>query len=130
MTYVEELVDFPDGYFIKAPQFFLLATADAYFVYDATDGEDALLTTGETLEDVYKGMKDCRWADSCEDPWGFVEEEEYLSPTEYFPHYDRKENGNSRVWGTDMNCSMKKEYLTKSFSKKMGSVVQKNRSKK
>ena len=99
MTYVEELVDFPDGYHFKGPQFFLLATTDSYFVYDATDGEDGLRTAGETLEDVYNGMKDCRWADSSEDPWGFVEEEEYLSPTEYFPHYYRKENGNFGAWG-------------------------------
>ena len=99
MTYVEELAEFPDGYHIEAPQFFLLATADSYFVYDATDGEDALRTAGETLEDVYNGMKDCRWADSSDDPWGFVEEEEYLSPTQYFPTYYRKENGNFGAWG-------------------------------
>ena len=60
MIYVKELVDFPDGYHFKGPQFFLLATTDSYFVCDATDGDDGLRTVGETLEDVYNGMTDCR----------------------------------------------------------------------
>ena len=76
MTYAEELVDFPDGYSIKVPEFFLLATSDSYFIYNARDGEDGLRPAGATLEDVYNGIKDWRWADSSEDPWDFVEEEE------------------------------------------------------
>ena len=75
MTNVEELVDFPEEYTFKVPRFFLLATSDSFFVYDATEGEDALRTAGDNLEDVYNGLKDCRWADSSEDPWGFVEDQ-------------------------------------------------------
>jgi hypothetical protein len=60
MTFVEELVDFPDGYDFSVPEFFLVATSDSYFVYDATDGEDDLRTAGETLEYVYNGLKDSR----------------------------------------------------------------------
>ena len=103
MTYVEELVDFPEEYDFDMPQFFLLATSDSFFVYDAMEGEDALRTAGDSLEDVYNGLKDCRWADSSEEPWGFVEEEELLSPTNYFPHYYRKDNGNFGIlgWETD-----------------------------
>ena len=103
MTYLEELVDFPDGYNFRMPQFFLLATSDSYFVYDATDGEDGLRTAGQTLEDVYNGLKDWRWADSSEEPWGFVEEEEWLDPGRYFPYYYRKGNGNFGVggWGPE-----------------------------
>jgi hypothetical protein len=99
MTYLEELIDFPDGYAFKEPRFFLLATADSYFFFDATDGEDGLRIAGETLEEVYTGLRECRWADSSEDPWDFVEEEEYIPPTESFPTYYRKENGNFGVWG-------------------------------
>lgn len=44
-------------------------------------------------------MKDWRWADSSEDLWGCVEEEEWLDPIRYFPHYYRKENGNLGVGG-------------------------------
>ena len=103
MTYLEELAYFPDGYNFRPPRFFLLATNDSFFIYDATDGEDGLRIAGETLEDVYNGMKDWRWADSSEDPWDFVEEEQYVSPTEPFPHYYRKENGSFgiRGWGPE-----------------------------
>ena len=52
MTYLEELIDFPDAYAFKPPQFFLLATTDFYFFFDTTDGEDGLRITGETLEEV------------------------------------------------------------------------------
>lgn len=96
MTYLEELVDFPDEYHFRAPWFFLLATPDCYFVYDATDGQDGLRVAGETLEEVYHGLKDWRWAESSEDPWDFVEEEEYVNPS--FPIYHRKENGNFGNW--------------------------------
>ena len=102
MTYPEELVEFPDGYnFIPDPEFFLLATSDSYFIYNATDGEDGLRPAGNTLEDVYNGMRDWKYADSSEDPWDFVEEEGCLNQLEYFPHYDRLENGNfgMAVWG-------------------------------
>ena len=99
---------FSGSYDPKVPEFFLLATSDSYFVYNATDGEDGLRTAGETLEDVYNGLRDWRWADSSEDPWGFVEEEEWLDPTQYFPHYYRKDNGNFGVvgWGPEAH----KEY--------------------
>ena len=102
MTYLEELAHFPDEYDFRSPEFFLLATNDSFFVYDATDGQQELRIAGETLEDVYNGMKDWRWAESSEDPWDFVEEEEYLSPTEPFPCYYRKENGNFGIcWGSN-----------------------------
>jgi hypothetical protein len=108
MTYVEELVDFPERHDPKVPEFFLLATSDSYFVYNAIDGEDGLRTAGETLENVYDGLRDWRWADSSEDPWAFVEEEEWLDPTQYFPHYYRKDNGNFGIagWGSEAH----KEY--------------------
>jgi hypothetical protein len=96
---------FPDGYYFPPPCFFLLATRDSYFVYDATDGQDELFIAGETLEDVYNSMKDWRWAESSEDPWDVVEEEVCLSLTEPFPHYYRKENGNFGIRGW---CSEKR----------------------
>jgi len=96
MTYMEELIDFPDGHHFKAPQFFLLATPDCYFVYDATDAEEGLLSAGETLEEVYHGLKEWRWAESSEDPWDLVEEEGCGDPS--FPIYHRNENGNFENW--------------------------------
>jgi len=94
MTYPEELIDLPDGYVSSGPDFFLLATSDSFFFYDVTDGEQVLCSAGTTLEDVYNGMKDRRWADSSEDPWDVVNELGYLDPNIYFPYYDRLENGN------------------------------------
>jgi len=95
MTYPEELIDFPDGYdIVQQAEFFLLATSDSFFVYNATDGHEGLRPAGATLEDVYNGMKDRRWADSSEDPWDFVDELGCLGPELYFPYYDRLENGN------------------------------------
>ena len=103
MIYPEELVDFSDGYSLGVPDFFLLATSDSYFVYNARDGDDGLRPAGTTLKDVYNGMKDWRWADSSDDPWDFVKEKEYIGPTEHFPHYFRKENGNFEMalWGRE-----------------------------
>ena len=97
MAYLPELVEFPDEYHFQAPQFILLATPNTFFVYDTTDGEDGLRVAGKTLEDVYNGLKDWRWADSSEDPWDLVEEEEYVDPA--FPCYYRKANGNFGAWG-------------------------------
>jgi hypothetical protein len=61
MTYREELIDFPDGHDFREPSFFLLATCDRYFIWDASDwGQDGLFFAGDTLEDVYAGLKDWR----------------------------------------------------------------------
>ena len=87
MTYQEELARFPDGFSFNSPHFFLLATPDCYYVYDATDGEDELRIAGNTLEEVYTGLMEYRWAETSEDPWEFVEEEVCLSPTSAFPTY-------------------------------------------
>jgi hypothetical protein len=99
MTYLEELEDFPDDYNFRAPQFFLLATPNCYFVYDATDGvAEGLFIAGETLEEVYHGLKDWRWAESSEDPWDFVEEGELGYGCPAFRHYYRKEDGTFGDW--------------------------------
>ena len=37
--------------------FFLLATSNSYFVFNATDGMVGLCPADATLEDVYNGMK-------------------------------------------------------------------------
>ena len=98
MTYQEELAQFPDGFLFERPRFFLLATSDCYYIFDATDGEDGLRIAGETLEEVYTGLMEWRWADSSEDPWDFVEEEEYINPIGYFPTYYQRDNGNFGMW--------------------------------
>jgi hypothetical protein len=96
MTYREELPDFPEDYYLPEPRFCLLATSDRFFIWDASDwGQDGLFIAGATLEEVYNGLKDWRWAESSEDPWEMADEEgEYLDPVFYFVTYHRKPNGN------------------------------------
>ena len=98
LTYREELSDFPLKFLFQRPQFFLLATPDCYYIFDAIDGEDGLQIAGKTLEEVYTGLKEWRWADCSDDPWEFVEEEEWLEPWDYFPTYYNKDNGNFGMW--------------------------------
>ena len=99
MTYREELSEFPMGFLFERPRFFLLATFDCFYIFDATDGEDGLRIAGKTLEEVYTGLRDWRWAEVSEDPWDFVDEEEYLNPIGYFPTYYNEDNGNFGMWG-------------------------------
>ena len=99
MTYQEELSLFPIGFVFYLPQFFLLTTSDCFYIYDATDNQDGLRIAGNTLEEVYIGLMEWRWADSSENPWDFLEEAEYLSPSDHFPAYYTKENGNFGMWG-------------------------------
>ena len=55
----------------------------------------------DTLEDVYVGLKDWRWAESSEDMWDMVEDGgEYLDPDIYFVTYKRKQNGNFGIHGS------------------------------
>ena len=58
LSYAEELGKLPDR--LKTPRSkkkFLLATAESYYVYDFTDG---LFRAGNTLEEVYIGMKELK----------------------------------------------------------------------
>jgi len=102
MTYQEELIDFPEDHNFREPRFFLLATFDQYFIWDASDwGQDGLFLAGDTLEDVYDGLKNWRWAESSEDMWPMVEDGgEYLDPGSYFITYKRKRNGNFGIVGS------------------------------
>ena len=114
MTYPEELKDFPESYELREPWFFLLATPDRYYVYDATEGEEALFVAGESLEEIYVGMRDWRWAESSDNMWEIVDEVESVSPTDYFPKYYRKENGTIGKWGSN-----------EEYPEKMGGLLQK-----
>jgi hypothetical protein len=101
VTYVEELKYFPEGHAPLDPRFFLLATPESYYVYDLRDGMDALFEAGNTLEEVYNGMKVWRWADTCdEEMWDIVDEEEWIEVFDYFPFYYRKVNGNFEKSGS------------------------------
>jgi hypothetical protein len=93
MTYAEELALLPERMRPVRPQFFLLANMDSYFVYDATDGEEVLFHVGRTLEEVYTGMRDWRWAEVSDDMWEVVRGQKYVLSSSYFPIYFREEDG-------------------------------------
>ena len=81
-SYPEELEDFPDDYRFEQPRFILLATSDQYFIYDVHEmSQQQLFFAGNTLKDVYIGLKEWRWAESSEDMWEIVKDEgEYFDP--------------------------------------------------
>jgi hypothetical protein len=96
MTYAEELTLLPEGMRPITPQFFLLVNEDSYFVYDVTEGQKTLFHAGRTLEEVYTGMRDWRWAevwDNVDDMWEVVRDGKYVSSSRYFPVYFREEDG-------------------------------------
>jgi hypothetical protein len=92
MTYAEEVERLPDGLNPVRPQFFLLANSDSYFIYDNTDTVEALFRAGNTLEEVYMGMRDWRWAEVSDNMWEVVIG--YNIPSsEYIPIYNLTEEG-------------------------------------
>ena len=111
VTYAEELKEFPYGYLPSEPNWFLLATPESYFIHLYYDfyGADYLLRAGDTLEDVYEGLKNWRWAESCDDMWDCEVESSVLSrPCHCFPWYERLENGNFHKWRKEISGEFKK----------------------
>ena len=102
ITYPEELEEFPEDNYFREPRFILLATSDQYYIYDAHEmSQQQLFFAGDTLRDVYIGLKEWRWAESSEDMWEIVKDEgEYRDPCDYFLTYERKENGNFAIIGS------------------------------
>ena len=121
MTYQEELIGFPDDHDFREPRFFLLATSDQYFIWDAIDwGQNELFFAGDTLEDVYAGLKDWRWAETSTDMWDKVEDVgDYLDLDFYFFTYKRNKNGNFGIYGSTEEYPGKKRkgFLESIFGK-------------
>lgn len=103
MTYVEELIDLPDGFEPSRPEFFLLATSDSYYVYNFEEmgGCYGLLCAGNSLEGVYTGMNEGKWAGWNDDDWEVEEAAHYSNPEKYFHSYYRKRNGLFGIVGVD-----------------------------
>ena len=93
LTYAEELGKLPDGLEPPRPDFFLLATAESYYVYDFTDGGCGLFRAGNTLEEVYIGMKEYKYLGWDDEPWEIEQSVGGLCDEDYLPNYYRKENG-------------------------------------
>ena len=95
LTYPEELRSLPDGMQPARPEFFLLANAEYYYVYDFTDGGCGLIRAGKTLKDVFIGMKECTylgfgWDESV---WEYEDRRGDLDENDYLPIYYREKSG-------------------------------------
>ena len=96
LMYKEELVDFPLG--LKEwvePSLFLLATTESYYVYFFIPDEGSgLFKAGNTLEEVYVGVKEYRHFRYQEGCWEELENNPALKYSyderAYFPVYYRK----------------------------------------
>jgi hypothetical protein len=96
VMYAEELVDFPPG--LKewtAPSLFLLATRESYYVYEFDPDEGSgLFIAGKTLEEVYSGLKECRYYRCQDGSWEQIESSLVLKDYDerlYFPVYYRRD---------------------------------------
>jgi hypothetical protein len=91
LVWPEELTQFPNGYGPIEPSFFLLATPDAYYVFDF-EGL-GLYCAGQSLEEVYLGLKECRFNGDKEGDWS---PEDWcslnLDARYFFPVYDFTRN--------------------------------------
>jgi len=101
-TYAEELVLLPETMMPTIPQFFLLVNDDSYFVFNLADGEENLFRAGNTLEEVYTGMRDWRWTEMPDNMWQIVKANENIWPSSYFPFYFREQDGT-------ISCSIKND---------------------
>ena len=91
LVWPEELTHFPLGYSPIEPSLFLLATPESYYVFDL-DGL-GLYCAGQSLEEVYLGLRECRFNGDKEGDWS---PEKWcplhLDARFYFPEYEFTRN--------------------------------------
>jgi len=87
LVWPEEVTRLPVGYCPIEPSFFLLATPEAYYIFDL-DGS-GLYCAGKDLEEVYLGLRECRFNGDKEGDWTPEKwSTESLDARRYFPIYD------------------------------------------
>jgi hypothetical protein len=92
LVWAEELTRYPEGKSPPEPSFFLLATPRCYYVYALDDS--TLFRAGDSLEEVYMGLKQCRFHGDKEgdwpaEPWSLPVD---LEVCDYFPVYGPTRN--------------------------------------
>lgn len=100
LTYVDELELLPEGMKPIRPTLFLLATAESYYVYDFSDEGYGLSRAGETLEEVFIGLKEYKHLSLQEEIYEQCIDE--VDESDYFPIYYRNEDGRFGRRGSDM----------------------------
>jgi hypothetical protein len=83
LIWANEISRYPIGQVPRPPWLFLLATRERYFIYNFQ--EVAMMDAGDTLMEVFEGMKKDRWM---EDMWKLVPRRGRKEPCDYFPVYD------------------------------------------
>jgi hypothetical protein len=83
LIWANEISRYPTGHVPRPPWLFLLATRERYFIYNFQ--EVAMMDAGDTLMEVFEGMKKGRWM---EDMWESVPRRGRKEPCDYFPVYD------------------------------------------
>jgi len=87
LVWPEEVARFPVGYCPIEPTFFLLATPEAYYIFDLEGS--GLYCAGNDLKEVYLGLKHCRFNGDKEGDWTPEKwSTESLDARLYFPVYE------------------------------------------
>lgn len=89
LAWPEDLAHYPAGLCPPEPSLFLLANAHAYYVFELDDL--GLCRAGETLEQVYMGLKECKYRGG-EGEWPVEEwfsKGLELDERDFFPIYER-----------------------------------------
>jgi hypothetical protein len=88
LVWPEEVSRLPVGYCPIEPSFFLLATREAYYMFDLEGS--GLYCAGKDLEEVYLGLRECRFNGDKEGDWTPEKwSTESLDARRYFPIYDQ-----------------------------------------
>ena len=86
LVWPEEIARFPHGCYPYEPSFFLLAAPETYYVF-ILEGL-GLYKAGNSLEEVYTGLKQCRYKSEDEGDWEAEEwHDSCLDERDYFPVY-------------------------------------------
>ena len=90
LVWPEELQDYPVGRSPPQPTLFLLANRSSYYVFHL--GNAALYNAGQTLAQVYTGLKECRYYGDKEGDWKIEPLSIDGDPGDCFPVYESRRN--------------------------------------
>jgi hypothetical protein len=100
MTYVEELPFFPQGLVFTEPSLFLFFGEGSFYVLWCWDEGPALFNAGKSLKEVYVGLRNLWFAESCDDgEWKYERNSYEMDEDECFPRYYLKSNGRFGIKG-------------------------------
>jgi hypothetical protein len=90
-TWQEDIAAYPAGLDPPEPWLFLLATSDAFYIYDFENR--CMCRVGVSLKEVYMGLKETRYRGNKEGDWEEESRSLEIDPCNYFPVYIRSREG-------------------------------------